>query len=158
MRIGYACGQTPVVKCAPNRDSTHFFGALNLLNGKVISMRSPIMNSATAALFLQQLLAAYPDRPLLLCWDRATWHRGEGVKRLLAEHPQLEILCFPPGSPDLNPQEHVWKATRQAISHNHTETKLDVLAHQFEKHLNEATFPSSLLQLHDDQRICMLFN
>lgn len=73
-RVWHACGQTPVVNCAPNRDSTHFFGALNLLNGKVSSMRSPVMNSATSALFLQQRLAAYPDRPLLLCWDRAPGH------------------------------------------------------------------------------------
>ena len=159
MRVWHACGQTPLVNCAPNRgDSTHFFGALNLLNGQVITMRSAVMNSATSALFLQKPLATYPERPLLLCWDRATWHRGQGVKRLLAEHPRREILDFPPGSPDLNPQEQVWKATRQAVSHNHTQTKLDALAHKFAKYLNETTFPSSLLQLHDYQRVCMSFN
>jgi transposase len=50
------------------------------------------------------------------------------LKAFLQAHPRLEILFFPPASPDLNPQEQVWKATREAISHNHAEAKLERLA------------------------------
>jgi transposase len=157
MRVWHPMGQTPVVRSSPQRTSTHFYGALNLLTGKETAMRSPVMNSLTSALFLQKVLAAYPDRPLLLFWDRATWHRGKAVQQMLDENPRLEILFFPPGSPDLNPQEHVWKATREAVSHNHTTPKLDLLADDFERHLTEAFFPSSLLSQHDYQRISMMF-
>ena len=146
-----------MVKSSPHRAATHFYGALNLLTGKETAMRSPVMNSQTSALFLQKVLAAYPDRPLLLLWDRATWHRGKGVQQVLDENPRLELLFFPPASPDLNPQEHVWKATREAVSHNHTTPKLDLLADDFERHLSEAIFPSSLLSQHDYQRISMMF-
>jgi hypothetical protein len=46
-----ARGRTPLVKLHPGRESTHFYGALNLLNGKDIAMRSPIMNAETSVLF-----------------------------------------------------------------------------------------------------------
>jgi len=157
MRTWSATGQTPLVRIAPQRTSTHFYGALNLLTGKETVLRTPVMNSQTSALFLQQLLAAYPTQPLLLLWDRATWHRGLGVQAVLDANPRLELLFFPPGSPDLNPQEHVWKATREAVSHNHTIPKLDALADQFAAHLTQATFPSSLLWQHNYHTISMAF-
>lgn len=150
-------GETPVVKVDPGRDHLHFYGALNLQTGHEVVMRSPIMNGATSVLFLQKLVAAYPDQPILLLWDRAPWHRGPAIRQFLAEHPAFEIFFFPPGSPDLNPQEHVWKAARTQISHNHTVHKLDRLADQFEAHLTTTAFPCSLLEHHDYDRICAMF-
>lgn len=157
MRVWSARGQTPVIKTSPNRDSTHFYGALDLQTGKETAMRSPIMNSFATALFLLKLLATYPTQPILLLWDRAPWHRGAAVRTILDENPRLEILSFPPASPDLNPQEHVWKATREAVSHNHSILKLDKLADAFEAHLTDASFPCSLLELHDYNHLCMRF-
>jgi transposase len=150
-------GETPVVKVDPGRDHVHFYGALNLHSGHELVMRSPIMNSATSVLFLQQLVAAYPNQPILLLWDRAPWHQGPAIRQFLAEHPTVEIFSLPPGSPDLNPQEHVWKAVRSQVSHNHTVKQLDQLAEQFEDHLKATTFPCSLLDLHDYSSICALF-
>lgn len=158
MRVWSVTGQTPVVKCDPGRSLTHFYGALNLLTGQETVMRTQLMNGTVSVLFLQKLLATYPDQPILLLWDRAKWHQGPVLAAFLAAHPRLEILFFPPASPDLNPQEHVWKATRQAISHNHTEAKLESLADQFEAHLIATRFPCSLLQHHGFDRLCAMFN
>lgn len=55
-------------------------------------------------------------------------------------------MLLPVAAPDLNPQEHVWKATRQAISHTHTTAMLPELADQFEAHLTTTTFPTTFLQ------------
>jgi hypothetical protein len=52
----------------------------------------------------------------------------------------LEIIYFPPRTRVLNPQEHVWEATRRAISHNHSCKKLDKLANDFEDHLSTTSF------------------
>jgi transposase len=60
----------------------------------------------------------------------------------LAAHPRLEILPLPVAAPDLNPQEHVWKATRQAVSHNHGQRDLIKLADRFEQHLKEIPLPA----------------
>ena len=158
MRVWSGVGQTPVVKCDPGRSLTHFYGALNLASGQETVMRTQVMNSAVSALFLQKLLAAYPTQPILLLWDRAKWHQGQAVNELLTAHPRLEIVCLPPASPELNPQEHVWKATREAVSHNHAHAKLETLANLFENHLANTRFPSSLLHQHGYHHLCAMFN
>lgn len=135
----------------------HFYGALNLHSGQEMAMLSPIMNAETTALYLQKLLLTYPNQPILLLWDRAPWHKGAPIRQLLQAHPRLELFAFPPGAPDLNPQEHVWKAARTTITHNHQVPRLQPLADQFLRYLNRTTFPSSLLQLHGYSAICPMF-
>ena len=158
MRVWSPTGQTPLVKAAANRDSTHFYGTLNLATGEEIVLRSDLMTADVSALFLQQVLAAYPGLSILLLWDRAPWHQGAAIRSVLAANPRLEILSFPPGCPELNPQEHVWKATREAVSHNHTYAKLPELATVFETHLTKTRFPCTLLDKHGYREICAMFN
>ena len=115
------------------------------------------MNAEVSALFLERLLLAYPDTPILLLWDRAPWHRGPAISAVLAANPRLQILWLPAGSPELNPQEQVWKATREAVSHNHTRTNLADLAAAFETHLTRERFACSLLQKHGYDHLCDRF-
>jgi transposase len=150
-------GQTPIVRLDPGRDNIHFFGALDLRTGREIAMTSPVMNAQATALYLQHVLLAYPKRPILMLWDRAPWHRGPEIQAVLRNNPRLELLFFPPGSPDLNPQEHVWKAARCAISHNHRIPRLAPLAERFLSYLNNTRFPSSLLEHHGYEHLCKMF-
>jgi hypothetical protein len=48
----------------------------------------------------------------------------------------------------------VWKATRRAVSHNHTVLRLPTLADQFEAHLRATTFPSSFLAKYGYHMVC----
>jgi len=98
--IRVAASQTPVIRVAANRDNTHFYGALNLATGEQVTLRSDLMNSQVSALFLNRLLdaypdRAYPDRPILLLWDRAPWHKGEAIRSVLSANPRLCVLWFP---------------------------------------------------------------
>ena len=117
MRVWAKKGQTPIVRVSASRDNTHFYGALNLASGQEIVLRSPLMNSEVSALFLQKLLATYPNLPLLLLWDRAPWHKGEAVKAVLEANPRLEVLWFPPGCPELN------RASTRSEGHKNTSGK-----------------------------------
>ena len=157
MRVWAPTGQTPVVKVGANRDNTHFYGALDLATGAQTVMRAELMNAQTAILFLGRLLQRYPDRRILLLWDRAPWHKGDALRSLLAANPRLEIVWFPPGCPELNPQEHVWKAACEAVSHNHQHIKMAELADAFEEHLTETRFPCSLLDQHGYHEISAMF-
>ena len=148
-------GETPVVKLHPGRDCVHFYGSLNLLTGEEIVTRTSIMKAETTALHIQQVLAASPDKPLLMLIDRAPWHYGPAIDALLAANPRLELLYFPTAAPELNPQEHVWKAAREDVSHNHLVAKLSQLAMDFESYLTTTKFPSPLLVNHDYRRLCM---
>ena len=138
-------GQTPTVRADAGRTKTNFYGTLNLLTGQELAMRADKMNAVTSAKHLEQILQTYPTQNILLLWDRAPWHHGSAIRRILEANPRLELMIFPVAAPELNPQEHVWKATRRAVSHNHTEPKLRGLADRFEKHLTATQFHSSFL-------------
>jgi transposase len=158
MRVWAPIGQTPIIRVSANRECTHFYAAQDLITGQEVLLRSTIMVSEVSALFLSRVLLAYPDQPILLLWDRATWHRGEPVRAILEANPRLEILWLPPGCPELNPQEHVWKAAREAVSHNHTAVQFSELAEAFETHLTTTRFPCSLLEKHAYREISTTFN
>ncbi len=158
MRVWAPIGQTPSVRVDTQRDMIHFYGCLNLSNGEQTAMKSKKMNSETTAIFLEQLVQRYPDKPILLLWDRAKWHGGQAVREFLADNPNIEVMKFPPGSPDLNPQEHVWKLTREKVSHNHLMPKLNLLAEAFSSHLENTVFKSSFLDKYGFSSICPMFN
>ncbi len=158
MRVWAKKGHTPVVRVSASRDNTHFYGALNLATGKETLLRSALMNSEVSALFLQTLLDAYPNLPLAaLMGSRSLAQRRSG-QAVLEANPRLEVLWFPPGCPELNPQEHVWKAAREAVGHNHQCATLAVLAEEFETYLKTAEFPCSLLEQHNFPVLCTMFN
>jgi transposase len=150
-------GQTPVIRLHPGRQKVNFYGTLNLHTGQEIAMQSDVMNAEATAQHLEQVLVALPGVPILLLWDRAPWHRGQSIQDVLDANPRLQIMWLPTAAPDLNPQEHVWKATRCAISHNHLTPRLPDLADQFEHHLISNTFESSFLDQYGYNPICPMF-
>jgi transposase len=150
-------GQTPVVRADPGRAKTNFYGTLNLQTGQEIAMRSDIMNAEVSAQHLELILETNPDTPIILFWDRAPWHRGKPIDKVLEEHPHLEIIFLPTASPDLNPQEHVWKAVRKEVCHNHLEARLTELADRFLNKLNSTPFKSSFLEKYGYSAICSMF-
>lgn len=146
MRVWAPTGQTPIVRVHTGREKTNFYGCLNLKTGREIVMEAETMNAAATATYLQWLADSIPDGPILLLWDRAPWHRGPAIREFLVANPRFEILRFPPGAPDLNPQEQVWKRTREHISHNHRQTRLSQLAAVFADYLTDSVFKSSFLE------------
>jgi len=151
-------GQTPISRVDPGRSKVGFYGTLNLQTGEEIMGRTLEFNSQTSAEHLQLILDTYPNLPILLFWDRATWHGGQAVRQLLEANPRLQIIKFPTAAPDLNPQEQVWKQTRRAVSHNHLVPKLPALADLFENHLRSTVFVSSFLDDLGFYLICPFLN
>jgi hypothetical protein len=82
---------------------------------------------------------------LLLLWDWAPWHLGAPIQEIVAVNPRLEILYFSAAVPDVNLQEHVWKATWGSVKHNHRDRQLSVLAKHFKSHLTTVC-PTSFLK------------
>ncbi len=144
-RVWSLHGQTPTVRVDPGRSKTNFYGTLNLRTGDDLVLRADKLNSVTTAFYLNCVLETYPNVPILFLWDRAPWHQGAAVAQVLAANPRLEIIQYPVAHPELNPQEHVWKAARGRVSHNHTQIQLESLADQFEAYLSNTRFTSSFL-------------
>jgi transposase len=142
-RVWSPVGQTPIVAVHPQRDHVHFYGALNLRDGRELALSASDTTSEMTANFLMLLLMLYPQ-PILLLLDRAPWHFGE-VNDLIAQTDRLQVIYFPPACPDLNPQEHVWERARDAISHNHTYRQFQPLIDDFETYLNETLFTTNFM-------------
>ena len=146
-----------MVRVHPGREKVNFYGTLDLRTGQEVATQATTMNAQTTALHVEQILEAFPGVPILLLWDRAPWHFGQPIRDLLAANERLEVMHFPVASPDLNPQEHVWKATRRAVSHNHVLPRLPELANRFEHHLKTHAFESSFLDRYGFNAICPMF-
>ncbi len=154
MKVWAPQGEEVLVRCDPGRAKTSFYGTLDLKSGREIVCEAETLTAQTTATYLEQLLASYPTGPILLLWDKAPWHHGPAIRAVLQAHPRLEVLVFPTASPDLNPQEHVWRATRRAVSHNHTQGRLPDLARHFKEHLATSTFESSFLDKYGWHLVC----
>lgn len=142
-RVWAPIGQTPIVAVHPQRDHVHFYGALNLRDGRQTALVASETTSEMTANFLMILLMLYPQ-PIFLLLDRAPWHHGE-VSKLIEQTDRLQAIYFPPACPELNPQEHVWERARDAISHNHTYRHFQSLIDDFETYLNEMVFTTNFM-------------
>lgn len=139
-RVWARRGQTPTLRVATQRDYVHFYGALDVCSGHEIALTLPKQSSELTCHLLEHLQTVYPERALFILWDRAKWHQGALVRDYLRQHPHIQTFHFPPGSPHLNPQEHVWELTRDAVSHNHTRRDFSVLVRAFLHHLETTCF------------------
>ncbi len=102
-------------------------------------------NMHISADVLRQLRNQYPHKKILLFWDNAGWHKGSAVVNFLQHDGNIDIINFPPYSPEENPQEKVWKAARKNISHNRLIDDLSKTSQNFLNFLNNTFFPYSLL-------------
>jgi transposase len=67
--------------------------------------------------FLQQLLHAYPDAPVVavIC-DNASIHHSYTTRQWLAEHPRLLVIEGAKYSPHDNPVERIWATLKTWIA------------------------------------------
>lgn len=158
MSVWAVRGQTPIVRVDPGRTKVGFYGTINLHTGEELVTRSTELNNTMSAQQLQEILDRHPARRIVLLWDRAKWHRGPAIRKLVAENPRLQLIEFPTPAPDLNPQEQVSKQTRRTVSHNHIFPKLPELADRFEQHLRSNHFSSTFLERYGYNLVCPFLN
>jgi hypothetical protein len=138
-RVWSPIGQTPYVWVTPQRECVHFYGALDVMSGQEVALTLPKLDSDHTLHFLEHILTCFPGRSILLLLDRAPWHKGQ-VRQFVEAHPRLDLLYFPPGCPDLNPQEHVWNQTRQAVGHLCDYPHIADRRQAFQSHLDTTLF------------------
>ena len=78
--------------------------------------------------FLEQLVAAYPGRPLWMVLDNAGIHTAKLTQAWLAEHPAVELLFLPRYSGHRqNPVEKVWWRLKQQVAANRLHGSIEAL-------------------------------
>jgi transposase len=138
-------GTTPaVIETNGTRKNRSIYGFLNLKTGKEHAFSTERQTMYETADILKKIRKIYPKQKILLLWDGAGWHRGSLAQEALVSH-HIEAVHFPPYSPQLNPQEHVWKQGRSQVTHNRFIPKIEPVTKELIDYLNTTTFPYSLL-------------
>lgn len=137
----------PVVDTNGTRKRKSFYGFYNLKDGTQTTFITDWQNMHITVEVLQKLRKIYPTQKLLLIWDNCGWHRGSKVTEWIKQDKNTSTLYFPPYTPELNPQEHIWKAGRKATTHNQHITNLQNAAGQFLEHITNRTFSYELCGL-----------
>jgi transposase len=110
----------PEVPTGDDHTKVHVYGAVAPLTGQTHYRVSPTLGREEFARFLQHLLAYHPGKRLLIIHDRGAQHKGAGIAEVVREAAGRLILKPQPAySPELNPQERIWKWLRRVVTHNH---------------------------------------
>ena len=112
--------EVPDVPTGDDHTKRHIYGAVAPRTGRTHDHISPELGTGALVKFLQQLLVANPGKRLLVIHDRGAQHKGAAVAEVIREAAgRLMLKAQPAYSPDLNPQERIWKWLRRVVTHHH---------------------------------------
>jgi len=118
-------GQTPQCRTFGRYKGVKAFGAVSGLGGFRYRVQLDYFSQETFRAFLAAFRSA-TDGYLIFIIDGAPYHKGEAVSDFVEEpRNEMELYRLPSYSPELNPQEHVWKVFRKQHTHNRCFTSTD---------------------------------
>ncbi len=113
----------------PGRKSEKALGAVTVEKNPRFHFRfAPVFNVETFGAFLRQIIRQYPGEKVHMVLDNVRYHHAKAIQCWLEENKtRIELHFLPPYSPQFNPIEKVWKATKKASIHNRYFESLDQL-------------------------------
>ena len=110
----------PEVPTGDDHTKVHVYGTVAPLTGRTHDHVSPVLGQGAFAQFLEHLLTYHPGKRLLVIHDRGAQHKGAPVEAIVRDAKgRLVLQAQPAYSPELNPQERLWKWWRRVVTHNH---------------------------------------
>jgi transposase len=143
-KVWLPAGEYPRIDVAAKRENRSVYGFLNLKTGQEHAWKTRRQNMYETVKVLKNLRKQYPKKQLLLLWDSARWHLGSKVTEWIERDGNVVTLRYPAYSPEENPQEHVWKAGRAAVTHNQFIADIDKATNEFVRYLRKTNFPYRL--------------
>jgi hypothetical protein len=125
--------QRPVVPSQIVREYIYAYGAVCPTDGSFVSLILPDMRTECLNIFLKEVSERYPDNHIAMVMDGAASHRAGDLE--IPEH--MTLLHLPPYSPELNPQENVWKMIKPEGFYNRVFNSLDEVEEQLIKILRQ---------------------
>lgn len=125
-------GQRPIITVQHRYKWMYEYGFVCPASGQTFWLLLPRVSVAAYSLALAEFaraVGAGPDKQVLLVLDQAGWHRSE--KLVIPEG--LHLLFLPPYSPELQPAEHLWELTDQALANRHFQDLGELMEVQAER-------------------------
>jgi transposase len=114
-------GCQPRVDTFGVRKTAHVFGMVTLeQRPRFLYQFAPVFSGITFLNFLKELVRRVRRRKIFLIIDNGPCHNldEDGRRWLALQRHRIELFRLPPYSPELNPIEGVWKATKKWTTHN----------------------------------------
>jgi transposase len=115
-------GQRSIVPYALKRDNSFLWAAIDVISGQIEALVLPFANTEMTNLFLEHISWVNRDYFVFMVWDRAGWHRAEGMD---VPH-NVRVIELPSYSPELNPVERFNQELRKHIANRIFETLEDL--------------------------------
>jgi hypothetical protein len=110
----------PEVPTRDDHTKIQVYGAVAPLTGRTHYHIGAVLGKGEFAKFVRHLLTYYRGQRLVVIHDRAAQHKGRPIEELLqAADGRLALKPQPAYSPELNPEERIWKWMRRVVTHNH---------------------------------------
>ncbi|MGF1453669.1 MAG: IS630 family transposase [Opitutales bacterium] len=98
-------GLRPLAPYATKYQWSYLYGALDVVDGEMVSSITSGVDLPTTEAFLQEICKEFPRHEHIVVWDGAGFHHREDHPDL---PPQIHLVRLPPYSPELNPIEKLW--------------------------------------------------
>lgn len=109
-------GQTPIVRVTGQRTTVNMMSAISGEGQMQFMLVEGRVNGEVFVQFLRQLMIG-AERPIILVVDGHPVHRSKIVAEYVeSTDGQLELHFLPPYSPQLNPDEQVWKHVKERVA------------------------------------------
>lgn len=113
-------GKTPIVKIEGGlRGSVLAMSAISPTGRIRFRLEKRKINAKIMIEFLKQIGGTHKNRKIAVVMDRAPAHTAKKIKTFIDNQKQLKIFFIPPYSPDLNPDEKVWRHLKHVALKNH---------------------------------------
>ncbi len=112
-------GKTPIVRVTGKRGGVLAMSAISPSGRMCFRLEKRKVNTNVLMEFLNQISAQHPRRKVAVIMDQAPCHTAKRIKALNGESSRLRVFHLPPYSPDLNPDEKVWRHMKHVSLKNH---------------------------------------
>ena len=112
-------GKTPVVRVTGKRGGVLAMSAISPSGRMCFRLEKRKINTQVLMEFLNQISKQHPRRKVGVIMDQAPCHVAKKIKALNTESSKLHVFHLPPYSPDLNPDEKVWRHMKHVSLKNH---------------------------------------
>jgi transposase len=112
-------GETPIVEVTGKRAGILAMSAISPSGKMCFRLEDRRVNGEVLIEFLQQILDNHPKRKVVVIMDNAPCHRSKAVQDFVKLQRRLRVHYIPPYSPELNPDEKVWRHLKHVEIKNH---------------------------------------
>ena len=145
-KIWLPIGNFPKCEVTNSRKRRCLYGFLETKTGFEYAYKTERCASDETCFVLKKIMKKHKGYKVILCWDNAPWHKSKKVTDLIKSYGErLKIVEFPKYAPEQNPQEHVWKAAREKITHNRFISNIDKITNKVIEFLNDSIFEYKFL-------------